>query len=448
MSLPAIPDELLRRLDVAGPRYTSYPTAPVWSDDFGPEEYARALERAAGSPAQPLSIYVHVPFCRKMCSYCGCNVVIDRTGARAARYLEALPLEIDRVASHLGTRRSVSRLHLGGGTPTYLDEAQLARMIGALAAAFRLLPDAELSVEIDPKVTRPSQLATLRALGFRRLSLGVQDLDPRVQEAVGRVQTVEETEAAIADARRLGFASVNVDLIYGLPRQTRESWRRTLEAVVRLGPDRVATFAFAYVPSAKPHQRRLPIAELPVGRARLELLGVAQEVFARAGYRAIGIDHFALPDDELARAADRGTLGRDFQGYTAYPAGETVAFGPSAISDVGGVYAQNDRHPDRWERALRDGRLPTVRGHRLTDEDARRRALIGSLMCRFATALPPDLADEREALLPMARDGLLTLDGAALTLTPLGRLFARNVAMVFDAHLAREARDAAWSRTV
>ena len=442
---PEVPDELLARLDVPGPRYTSYPTAPVWSP-AGATDHARALERAAVTPERPLSLYLHIPFCRQMCSYCGCNVVVSRDPERVENYLAALIGEVHLAADRLGARRRLSRLHLGGGTPTFLTERQLATLWRAITDRFALLPGAEVAVEIDPASTRPEKIALLAMFGFNRLSMGVQDLDPTVQATVERIQSVEETRAATEEARALGFRSVNFDLIYGLPRQTPERWRRTMEQVVALSPDRVAAFSFAFLPDALPNQRRLPAAEVPRGAAKLALLAVAHDALVDAGYRAIGMDHFARPGDELALAQERRELWRDFQGYTTERAPDTIALGASAISDVGGAYLQNARALGDYRAAVIAGRLPTARGHALSEEDRRRRGVIMDLMCNF-TADASAFPDERARLGPLVRDGLLSLDGTRLLLTPLGRVFVRNVAMVFDAYLSRPSARA-FSQTV
>jgi oxygen-independent coproporphyrinogen III oxidase len=443
---PALTDELVRRLDVAGPRYTSYPTAPEWSETFDARAYAEALADG-GRSGEPLSVYVHIPFCREMCTYCGCNVVITKDPGMADRYLDLLGLELTLVAARLGSRRRVARLHLGGGTPTFLDVRQLSRLFETLTADLQLEPDAEIAVEVDPMVTTPDQLERLASFGANRLSMGVQDLDPDVQAAVHRVQPLEVTRSIQDEARKLGFRSINTDLIYGLPRQTHASWRRTMAAMAALRPDRMSIFSFAYVPDAKPHQRRLAVADMLTGRAKLELLGIAHEVLDERGYRAIGIDHFAVPDDELARALDDGTLARDFQGYTTRRATDTIALGVSGISFVGGAYAQNEKSMTLYRKALFDGRLPTERGHRLDDEDRARRDVIQDLMCRMEAEIPVAFDDELAALAPHEEDGLIVRDGRRVTLTPLGRLFARNVAMVFDAYLRRR-RDRPFSRTV
>lgn len=456
--IPSVSDELLGTYDVPGPRYTSYPTAPEWTDAFGAADYGAALARASQRD-EPLSVYVHIPFCRSMCNYCGCNVIISRTGKPANDYIDTLAREIALVADRLGERREVAQVHFGGGTPTFLDEDQFARVWTALNRHFRLAPDAEATVEINPTVTRRSQLVALRALGVNRISLGVQDFEPQVQSAIGRIQTVDETRELLDLARGLGYESVNFDLIYGLPHQTPRSWARTLNQVVELAPDRLAIYSFAFVPTFKPHQRRLPVDALPHGRSKLDLFRQAWKAFASAGYIPVGMDHFAAPHDRLARAAVDGTLGRNFQGYTVRRAPETIAFGVSAISDIGGVFAQSPRTLPRWRDAVLAGRLPTVRGLRRTAEDERRRALITHLMCNLRVDLGPDAAEryrtELAELIPLASDGLLDVvagaeGGVSVIVRPLGRLFLRNVAMPFDARLRERSIDerSRFSRTV
>jgi oxygen-independent coproporphyrinogen-3 oxidase len=446
---PELPDELVRRYDVMAPRYTSYPTAPMWTEAFGPREYAQALARAALRDA-PLSLYVHVPFCRKMCSYCGCNVIVCKDGAKVDPYLRALDGETALVAAALGPRRQLSRVHWGGGTPTTLDEAQLQALWRTITDRFTVERDAEVAIEIDPMVTRPEQLALLRGLGFNRLSMGVQDFDGEVQHAVNRIQTVEDTRATLDYARALGFSSVNFDLIYGLPMQTPASWRATLSQVAAMRPDRVSLFSFAYVPEVKPHQRRLPAAFLPLGMDKLALFRLGHDVLVDAGYRAIGMDHFALPDDELARASGDGRLWRDFQGYTVERAPDTVALGVSSIGQIGGAYAQNTRLLPKYEAAIREGRLPIERGHLRSADDERRAAIITQLMCNGAVELddPDAWTDELAALRGLEADGLVTVDGARIATTPIGRVLVRNVAAVFDAYLRRDTARPLYSRTV
>jgi oxygen-independent coproporphyrinogen-3 oxidase len=380
-----------------------------------------------------------------MCNYCGCHVIISRDRSRADRYLTALALEAKLVARHLGEKRVVSRLHLGGGTPTFLDEGQLMDLWLALSP-FTMAPDADLSLEINPTVTRPSQLELLASLGWRRLSIGVQDFDPEVQRAIDRVQTVAETRLAVETARSLGFRSINLDLIYGLPGQRPETFRRTLQQVAELGPDRIACFSFAYVPSLKPHQKRLPVAGLPSAAQKLELAEVARAELTRAGYVAVGMDHFARPDDELARAAARGALGRDFQGYTVERPPRTIGLGVSSISDFGDAYAQNVKSLGDYYTALDAGRLPTERGIRLDHDDLARRAVIEQLMCNFTVDLGDCYHDERSRLAPLVAYGLVEIAGNRVIVKPEGRRFVRNVAMVFDAHL--DAGQQRFSRAV
>jgi oxygen-independent coproporphyrinogen-3 oxidase len=442
---------LLRKLEVPAPRYTSYPTVPVWSETFGPDAHARALTALGAAGDEPLSLYVHIPFCRERCSFCGCNVVVSRDRAKAEAYLDVLTRELRLMAGFLGARRRLSRLHLGGGTPTFLDEAQLERLWYAITAELTPEPDAEIALEIDPAVTTRGQLALLGQLGFNRISLGVQDLDPSVQQAIGRIQSFEQTAASVETARANGFRSINLDLIYGLPRQTESSFARTLDQVASLAPDRLAVFSLAYVPEARPNQRRLPIHELPTGAAKLALLEQAQRRLHALGYRAIGFDHFARPHDELARALDEGTLWRDFQGFTTRRAPATVAVGVSGISDLGGAYAQNGRSLAGYARAIAEGRLYTERGLLLTDDDRQRRTIIVDLLCNGRADLGEDagarFASELEQLAPLAADGLVLTDGRFVRLTTLGRTFARNVAMVFDAYLGGAERPA-FSKTI
>jgi oxygen-independent coproporphyrinogen-3 oxidase len=449
-TLPPVNDALLARLDVPGPRYTSYPTAPMWTTAFGPADHARALEASARAASEPISLYVHIPFCREMCTYCGCNVIVTKDPRKADRYLDAVTRELALVAERLGARRTLSRLHLGGGTPTSLTIAQLERLAKAIFDRFSVAAGAELAVEIDPMVTSYEQLALLAALGWNRLSMGVQDFEPRVQEAVRRIQSVEQTAETVAWARRLGYRSVNFDLIYGLPFQTAESWARTIARVVELGPDRIATYSFAHVPAAKPHQRLLPIANLPGAKEKIGLLRVANEGLRAAGYRAIGMDHFARPEDELSRALDERRLWRDFQGYTVKRAADTIGVGVSGISSLAGAYAQNVKSLAAHEAAIAERRLPVERGLLLDDDDRRRREVITGLMCNGWIDVGDGFATELDALEPFVRDGVVEVKGTEISLTPLGRMFVRNVAMVFDAYLAREGEQllARHSRTV
>jgi oxygen-independent coproporphyrinogen-3 oxidase len=453
--LPVLDEERLARLDRHAPRYTSYPTAPTWREDFTPADHAAALAATARAPG-PLSLYVHIPFCREMCSYCGCNVVVSRSSERAGRYVDVLAHELALLGRTLAPRRQLARVHLGGGTPTFLTEAQLEQLWNAiLAAGFEIAPGAEIAIEVDPAVTSAAQIQLLARLGFNRISFGVQDLDPGVQAAVNRIQTYEETRAAVDTARAAGFGSVNFDLIYGLPRQRPETWRRTLEQVVSLAPDRLAVYSFAYLPDLRPNQRRLPAADVPTGAAKLALFRLAHECLAAAGYEAIGMDHFARPDDELARARRERRLWRDFQGYTVKRASDTVAVGASGISSMDAAIVQAPRTIGRWSEALRADRLPVERGIALSDDDRRRRDVIVQLMCNDWVDLGADaarFAPELERLRAYAADGLCEISGGEITLTPLGRTFSRLCASVFDAYLPggakADGREPRFSRTI
>jgi oxygen-independent coproporphyrinogen-3 oxidase len=452
LEVPTPSEELMRRYDVPGPRYTSYPTVPEWRHDLGSDAFAERLEAAGrAGQAAPLSLYVHLPFCRSLCWYCGCNVVIAQDACATERYLDQLVMEMDLVGERLGFRRSLSQVHWGGGTPTFLSEAQLERLWTEITRRFTLLPDAEVAVEVHPAVTTPAQLTLLRQLGFNRVSMGLQDFNPRVQAATNRLQTPEQTRALLEHARALGFSGVNFDLIYGLPHQEPEGWAHTLSQVLQMRPDRLAVYSFAYMPEVLKHQRRMPAEAIPSGRAKLDLLRAAYGTFVGAGYRPIGMDHFAVPEDELARAQEQRMLGRNFQGYTVKWAADVVALGSTGISDVAGAYFQNVRQLPRYAANLKQGRFATERGIYLSEDDKRRRAVITQLMCNFWVDLGSDAESyfelELERLRTFEEDGLVLRTGTQLELTPLGRLFVRNVAMVFDAYLAWAERPR-FSRTV
>jgi oxygen-independent coproporphyrinogen-3 oxidase len=460
---------LVRKYDRPGPRYTSYPTAPQFRDDFGPAEYGELLARSRSRPL-PLSLYVHVPFCLKRCFYCGCNVVVARDPERGRRYLETLTSEMEMAAEHVGAeRRELVQLHWGGGTPTFLGAQELAALMTATRAFFNFAPGCEVSVEVDPRQASPEQLAALAAGGVDRVSLGVQDLDPRVQRAVGRPQPAELVWEVLARARALGIGAVNVDLIYGLPHQTEESFAATLAEVVRMAPDRVALFNFAYLPSLFPHQKALAAEALPGAEEKLAILERSVEELTRAGYVFIGMDHFARPEDSLARALAQGTMTRNFQGYSTHAETDLVGLGVSAIGKVADGYAQNSKELPAYTAAVHGGRLATCRGLVLTADDRLRRDVIMTLMCRFAldkreverrhgVVFDDYFADALAWLAPLAEDGLVELAGERLQVTAAGRLLVRNVAMTFDAYYQRQlahgqqGRDAGpqprYSRTV
>ncbi|MBI4879924.1 MAG: oxygen-independent coproporphyrinogen III oxidase [Planctomycetes bacterium] len=458
----AVTAELLRKYDRPGPRYTSYPTVPVWSGSFGPADYERRLQRAGREARDlPFSLYVHVPFCASLCFYCACNVVVTRRREVVAPYLAHVEREIELVSARIGERRTATQLHLGGGTPTYLAPAELRRLVSALRARFQILPGAEMAIEVDPRVTTRAHLEALSSLGFNRVSLGVQDFSPRVQRAVNRRQSEEETRAAADTARALGFASVNVDLMYGLPEQTEEDFARTLDVVLDLRPDRVALFSYAHLPWLKPAQASFERKgyDLPGAERKFAIFRAAHDRFLSAGYGQIGMDHFALAEDELARARDGGYLFRNFQGYTVRPAPDSLAFGVTGISDVAGCYAQSARQLEEYYRFLDNGSLPVVRGCEVTAEDALRRDVILGLLCNFTLdlgkieerhriAFAEHFAAELAQLRDFAADGLVKLSARAIDVTPLGRFFIRNVCMVFDARLPRAGDRPLFSRTV
>lgn len=452
-----ITPELLARYDRPGPRYTSYPTAVDFHEAFGPADYQRHLTAAAARDREPLAFYTHLPFCAHRCGFCGCHAIVSPQGKKVSEpYIRRLKGETEMVARLLGSRRRVTQYQWGGGTPTYLTPEQITDLFEHFASLFEFEPGAEISVEVDPRVTTIAHLGALSAMGFNRLSAGVQDLDREVQEIIGRIQPLEQTAELVTAARRLGFAGgINLDLIYGLPGQRVESFAATARDVVALGADRVAIYSFAYVPWLKGHQRALPADRLPQREQKLELLMAARSVFLDAGYVGVGMDHFAKPGDELSLALENGTLHRNFMGYTTRRAGDLVGLGVSAIGSIRGAYAQNHKKLSRYYAAVDAGTLPTERGYELSDDDRIRGDVILSLMCRFEVDLDRIaprryFADALRQLTPLAKDGLVETHAGRVTATPLGRLFIRNVAMCFDAHLQRAERRPAptFSRTV
>lgn len=456
----AVTLELLRRYDRPGPRYTSYPTAVEFSDAFGEAAYRDRLDQAKGGQA-PLSLYLHLPFCEERCSFCGCMVIITRKREVAAHYLGYLQREIAMLAERLDGRRRLVQYHWGGGTPTYLAPAQMEELHGAVARHFDVQAGAEVAIEVDPRVTSREQLDVLRGLGFNRLSLGVQDFAAPVQQAVNRIQGEAETRALFDYARAAGFQSINVDLIYGLPFQTLDSFAATLASVVAMRPDRVAVYSYAHVPWIRGNQKRIRPEDLPAPERKLELFVEAIHRFLDAGYVQIGMDHFALPHDELARAQAAGTLHRNFMGYTTRPAPDMLGVGVSAIGDVAGAFAQNTKKLSSYYAALDASRFPIERGYRLDADDKLRRHLITQLMCNFAVDTGElerrfgiDFARYFAAELDELRQGpaahgFVDVAPERLQVTPLGRLFVRNLCMVFDRHLRAKTLDKpVFSRTI
>lgn len=435
--------DLVARYDTAGPRYTSYPTAAEFHSGVGSEDLAGRLARAGA----PLSLYVHIPFCATVCYYCACNKVITANRRRAQDYLPRLEAEIGRLAARCGPDRVVEQLHWGGGTPTYLDDGQIRRLMKALGGHFQLADTGrgEFGIEVDPRTLGPETLAVLREVGFNRLSMGVQDLDPRVQKAVNRIQPPELTEGAIGEARRLGFRSVSLDLIYGLPLQTVAGFEATLAEIIRMRPDRLSLFNYAHLPQRFKVQRQIHAEDLPSPEDKLTILARSIEMLQEAGYLYIGMDHFALADDDLARALADGSLQRNFQGYSTHARCDLVGLGASSISMLEDCYAQNAHAVDDYQARIDEGGLATVRGVVLNADDRLRRQVIMDLMCRFAVDFEGVGADhgvefgeyfatELERLGPMADDGLVEVDGRGIRVTPAGRLLIRNIAMVFDAY--------------
>lgn len=459
-----IPDpEVVQRFDRPGPRYTSYPTAVEFHDGVGESVYREHLARANREHAgEPLSLYVHIPFCAKHCSYCGCHVISTPKREVAAQYLDYLGRELELAADLLPERRKLIQMHWGGGTPTYLEPAQLEQLFDRVTRHFELLPDSERAIEVDPRVTTPAHLETLARLGFNRLSFGVQDFTPEVQAAIGRGQTFEQTRTLMESARRVGFADgINLDLVYGLPLQTEATFRASLDLVTQLRPDRLAIYSFAFVPWIRPNQKKIDEAALPHREAKMALYFAALEKLLAAGYEPIGMDHFALPGDELARAARAGRLDRNFMGYTVKPSNAMIAFGVSGIGEVEGGFFANEKKLSRYYEALDSGRLPIERGYQLDADDRIRQYVIRQLMCnfkvvkaevgkRFGIDFDSYFAAALESLDEVRAEGFVVVEEEAVTVTPPGRLFVRNVCMAFDRYLEakRAANRPVFSRTV
>jgi oxygen-independent coproporphyrinogen-3 oxidase len=453
---------LIRKHDVSGPRYTSYPTADRFVEAYGEGNLRHRLEsRVSLGKHEPLSLYLHLPFCDTVCYYCGCNKVVTRDHGRSAKYINYLGREMALAAAVLGGPRAsgYSQLHWGGGTPTFLSGDEMQALLELIDAQFARTPDAELSLEVDPRRVEAGRIARLGALGFNRLSVGVQDFDARVQQAVHRIQSLEETRRVIDEARASGFRSVNLDLIYGLPLQTLDSFDATLEKVLDIAPERVALYSYAHLPALFKPQRRIQAAELPSPETKLQILTLAIGRLTRAGYLYIGMDHFAKPGDELAVAQSRGRLQRNFQGYSTQAGNDLLGFGVSAIGSVGTSYYQNAKDLEAYYASLDEGRLPVWRGIELTADDLVRRAVIHSLICNFRLSLEAVeqswlidfrryFADEMQDLQRLAADGLVELQPEWIVVTPKGRLLVRTVCMVFDRYLRAQQRRAAYSKVI
>ncbi|MDT7520283.1 oxygen-independent coproporphyrinogen III oxidase [Rhodoferax sp. TBRC 17660] len=457
-----ISEQLLTRFDVSGPRYTSYPTADRFVEAFSADDYSQALlQRRSGAAALalPLSLYVHIPFCESLCYYCACNKIITKHHDKAATYLRYLTREVELHTRLMGTGQSVSQLHLGGGSPTFLSDTELRELMAMLRRNFSFVAGGEYSIEVDPRTVDAARLDTLAELGFNRLSFGVQDFDPAVQKAVHRVQPADQVFALVEAARARGFESINVDLIYGLPRQSPESFDRTLAQVNALRPDRIALYAYAHLPERFKPQRRIATVELPGAASKVSMLAHSLASFMGAGYVYVGMDHFALPDDSLAVAKRQGRLHRNFQGYSTQPDCDLIALGVSAIGRIGATYSQNAKTLEEYYDYLDQGRFPIVRGMAVTRDDLVRRAVIMALMCQgnlqfesinlaYLLDFKSYFAAELETLRGLEEQGLVSLDDTGIQVTSQGWFFVRAVAMVFDRYLQTDRTRARFSKII
>jgi oxygen-independent coproporphyrinogen-3 oxidase len=445
-----VPRDILDKYNTAGPRYTSYPTAPEWRDGVRKDEAIAIIDANNAERADvPLSIYVHLPFCHKLCYYCGCNMMVTKKQDLVERYMTAVITEIDHVARRIDRkRRPVVQIHWGGGTPTFLNPEQLTRLFTAITDRFDLAPEAEVSLELHPPVTSFEQLETLKKLGFNRVSMGIQDFDPDVQQAVNRIQPYEQTRDLIAKCRELGFISVNTDLMYGLPFQTLEKFKETLKKVETLRPDRIALFNYAHVPWLKKHMEMIKEETLPKADEKLDIFEFAIGDMLRQGYRYVGMDHFALPDNELATSQADRTLRRNFMGYTTCADSDLYAFGVSSIGDLDRAYLQNTKNVNDYIETMKTEELAVKRGMVLSDDDRLRREVINRLFCilvvekavierQFGIEFDTYFASELAALAPLAEDGLVVLTPEEIQVTPRGQILLRNIAMHFDAYLAK-----------
>ena len=462
VAVHTVSEELLSRFDVPGPRYTSFPTADRFVEAFGANDYAQALvqrRHGVANRSLPLSLYVHVPFCESLCYYCACNKIITKHHDRAAPYLRYLAREVDLHTQVIGMGQTISQLHLGGGSPTFLTDDELCEMLAMLRRSFTFAAGGEYSIEIDPRTVDESRLDTLARLGFNRLSFGVQDFDPAVQKAVHRVQPAEQVFGLVETARAKGFESINVDLIYGLPRQSPESFDRTLEQVNALRPDRIALYGYAHLPQRFKPQRRIAAAELPTAAAKVAMLTRSLAAFGEAGYVYVGMDHFALPQDALAIAKRQGRLHRNFQGYSTQPDCDLIGLGVSSIGRIGATYSQNAKTMEEYCDLLDQGLFPVVRGLALSRDDLVRRAVIMALMCQgqvqfesidlaYLVDFRTYFAKELEDLKTLVEQGLVVIDTTGIQVTSQGWFFVRAVAMMFDRYLQSDRTRAQFSKII
>ncbi|MBI5006354.1 MAG: oxygen-independent coproporphyrinogen III oxidase [Nitrosomonadales bacterium] len=452
--------DLIRRLDKNGPRYTSYPTADRFVEAFNAETYAQWVKkREIGGVSKPLSLYVHIPFCNTLCFYCACNKVVTKDFSKADLYVKYLTKEIEMQAALLGNSRRVEQLHFGGGTPTFLSDDELRTVMGAIRKNFELVADGEYSIEIDPRKVSDATVALLGEMGFNRISIGVQDFDAAVQKAVNRIQSEEETLQVIKAARANGFKSVSIDLIYGLPKQTIEGFKTTLDKVIAVNPDRLSIYNYAHMPKLFMPQRRIHEEDLPAPQTKLDILKLAVNTLTDAGYVYIGMDHFAKPDDELAVAQRQGRLHRNFQGYSTHSDCDLIAVGVSSIGKVGPTYSQNFRELEPYYDALDNDTLPIMRGMELNADDLVRRAIIQALMCHFEISkesfnisylieFDQYFATELKELAEYEKEGLLVLSPQWISVTPKGRMLIRNICMVFDKYLRAKQEHARYSKVI
>lgn len=456
-----ITPELLKRYDVPGPRYTSYPTADRFVEAFGEVDYLQALaQRNVGAIAvKPLSIYVHIPFCDTLCYYCGCNKIVTKHHERARPYLDSLFKEIELVARQFEKRQRVSQIHFGGGTPTFLSDDELTEVMSRLRGHFGLLDTVESTIEVDPRTVTAARLQHLWDIGFNRLSFGIQDFNPQVQEAVHRVQITESVFDLMRDAREIGFTSLNADLIYGLPHQTLESFAQTLDDIARLRPDRIAVYGYAHLPRLFKPQRMIHSEDLPPAATRLQLLSESIQRLQERGYEYIGIDHFALPDDSLSVAKRQGHMHRNFQGYSTHADCDLVGLGVSAISKVGAVYSQNTKDIEDYMDLVNQGHLPVLRGVALDRDDIVRRAVISAIMCQgevvyesinlaYLIDFKTYFSHELQLLEHFVNEGLMEVDDNSIRVTALGWYFVRALAMMFDKYLQADRTRERFSRII
>lgn len=459
-TMPRLTPETLEKFDVSGPRYTSYPTADRFVEAFTEESYKQTLaQRRVGGLTLPLSIYVHIPFCESLCFFCACNKIVTKHHERSVEYLKYLSREIDLHVAHLGAGQTISQLHLGGGSPTFFNDDELSELMAMIRRNFVLTPNGEYSIEVDPRTVNDERLAHLASLGFNRLSFGVQDFDPEVQKAVHRIQPAEQVFSLVEAARRLPFDSVNVDLIYGLPKQSPESFTKTLTQIVALRPERIALYAYAHLPERFKPQRRIDSYELPAAADKIAMLSNAISTFLDAGYVYVGMDHFALPTDALAIAKRQGRLHRNFQGYSTQPDCDLISLGVSAIGRVGATFSQNAKSLEEYYDLLNQGRFPVVRGMALTRDDLVRRAVIMAIMCQgelhyesielaYLINFKEYFATELEALKELEKNGMVMLEESSLQVTDFGWFFVRAVGMIFDRHLQTDRNRARFSKII